>query len=502
MKPNIIFLMTDQQRWDALGIMNPSVITPNLDSLAHKGILFEQTVCQCPMCIPSRNSMMIGFYPSQLGVRSNGGGFFEESRIPAEPLPELLHKAGYQTAGFGKMHWQHHHPELNPNASTRGFEHRAGTWGCDRETGMKSMEEISPESVEIYNKAQESYGPGGENAAGYKGGILSYDICHDRDMFLLNMCMEFLENELDPERPLFLYLSFNYPHAPITAPEEYEACYDIEKIPDMAQPPWEGLPESHVRSVFDNSAFLGGRYREWHEAWEQMAPMERRWTTLRYWANCTWMDALFGEVLKKLDSQHQLDNCLIIFTSDHGEMLGERRHLFSKYCLYEGSVRVPLILSGSCIPQEHCGSRNNDPAELVDIVPTICQAAGIKKNPMLPGRDLLEGSRRIGSFAELHGGGLLDEPNPPAPAYMWRKKDWKLILYLHGIVTEGYEHVDQAYGELYDLANDPQEWNNLYTVEEFAGIREQMKTELLMHLAVSWAKGPFFYHYKGTSILE
>lgn len=122
-RPNVIFFMTDQQRWDALGVANPLVKTPNLDRLARTGIRFDQAVCQAPMCVPSRYSLMFGYYPSQIGVRSNGGGLFFEDRLPSTPLPELMRRQGYQTAGFGKTHWNHGF--LNPAPPTRGFEVRA-----------------------------------------------------------------------------------------------------------------------------------------------------------------------------------------------------------------------------------------------------------------------------------------------------------------------------------------------------------------------------------------
>ena len=116
--PNIIFLMTDQQRWDALGVLNPAIKTPNLDRLARQGILFRQAVCQAPMCVPSRYALMLGLYPSQMKVLTNGDSLSDE-QLPATPLPEILRKAGYQTAGFGKTPWR------QPIPSTRGFEVRA-----------------------------------------------------------------------------------------------------------------------------------------------------------------------------------------------------------------------------------------------------------------------------------------------------------------------------------------------------------------------------------------
>jgi arylsulfatase len=93
-RPNIIFLMDDQHRWDALGIVDPAVKTPNLDKLARNGIRYEDAVCQAPMCVPSRNSMMLGLYPNQVGILRNARGI-PDSKLPARPLPELFRKAGY-----------------------------------------------------------------------------------------------------------------------------------------------------------------------------------------------------------------------------------------------------------------------------------------------------------------------------------------------------------------------------------------------------------------------
>ena len=101
-KPNIIFIMTDQQRWDCMGRFNPQIKTPGIDKLAADGIIFDQGVCQCPMCVPSRNSMMFGMYPSQIGVRTNAGGVFDENHLPSTPLPQLLKDNGYFTAGVGE----------------------------------------------------------------------------------------------------------------------------------------------------------------------------------------------------------------------------------------------------------------------------------------------------------------------------------------------------------------------------------------------------------------
>lgn len=117
-KPNIILLQDDQHRWNALGCVNPLVKTPALDRLAADGVRYEQAVCQAPACVPSRYSLMLGLYPSQIGVRRNGQWLSDE-RMPLPTPAEHLRNAGYQTTGFGKTHWS------APGCSTRGFETRA-----------------------------------------------------------------------------------------------------------------------------------------------------------------------------------------------------------------------------------------------------------------------------------------------------------------------------------------------------------------------------------------
>lgn len=489
-KLNIIFLMTDQQRWDALGVTNPHVKTPNLDRLAKSGILFRQAVCQAPMCVPSRNSLMFGLYPSQVGVRTNAGGLCDESRLPTPPLPEVLRRAGYQTAGFGKTHWGH--GKLNPDPPTRGFEVRAEGQprgaGLD-EHGATMMSDDNAEGLRQYQAETASFGGGEEGVNGYIGCTSTVPARNHRDGWIAEHCLKFLETGVDPRRPLFLYLSFLKPHAGFNVIREFEDLYDINTIPDTAQPPWAEEPGTHIAAVEAVNTNLGTRTRSWREAWEKLTPLERRRTTLRYWANCSWLDSYFGQALEKLEKMGRLKNCLIVYTSDHGEMLGERNWRFSKYCLFESSVRVPLILAGSAVPREKRGTIDDRPAELIDLAPTLARAAGAAAEPAWPGLDLLGEKKRAGSFCEFHGGGGSPQP---APSYMWRKKEWKLILFQAGTVDGGEDprRMDEVQGELYDLEKDPLEWKNLYYDEKYGAVRERMKTELLMHLATAWAHGP------------
>jgi arylsulfatase A-like enzyme len=281
-KPNIIFLMTDQQRRDALGCVNPLVKTPNLDRLAKEGILFSQAVCQTPQCVPSRYSMMLGMYSARIGVLTNGDTIAEDADLPGVPLPERFRKAGYQTAGFGKTHWN------APLRSTRGFEVRAVGQPRDSELyeeGARMMGDEQPEKLAAYFKETDPFGPGEEEAPGYIGCTSSIPPEWHRDGWVAEQCLDFIENGIDPQRPLFLYLSFLKPHAGFNVPEEFENLYRLEEIPDVEMPPWE--QESGTHLACGNTPWLDARYERWRKVWEQMDSLERRRTTLRYWANCS-----------------------------------------------------------------------------------------------------------------------------------------------------------------------------------------------------------------------
>src|SRR5215204_1167059 len=173
-RPNILFLMTDQYRWDALGSVNPLLKTPNLDSLAARGVRFSRAVVNAPMCMPSRYSLMTGLYPSQVGVRHNAQMCPTDEDLPAPVLAQHLREAGYQTAGFGKTHW-YLGEELASNipvkTSTRGFEVRAqrNTDEPGRvEPGAAQMGHERPNDYAALSDETRPYGSG-ETVEAYKG---------------------------------------------------------------------------------------------------------------------------------------------------------------------------------------------------------------------------------------------------------------------------------------------------------------------------------------------
>lgn len=480
-QPNILFLMTDQHRFDALGCVDSLVKTPTLDALAARGIRYSQAVCNVPMCIPSRYSMMLGLYGSQCGVRHNTQIIPDDADLPVPVLTEYLRDLGYQTAGFGKTHWYESQANAETKPSARGFQVRAvarARESIEYEPGALMMDEDIPEGYAALAKEVEPYGGGQGNVAGFTGCTSVVPDEHQREGWLTNKTLEFLENGRDPDRPLFLYLSFDHPHPGFNVPAGYEDLYDINDIPDSPMPPWE--------TTAPTPEHVGPDHRT--AAWLEKSPEERRRSTLRYYALCSYVDDLFGRVLKKLEQQGELDNTFILFCSDHGEMLGDRGYRFSKYCLYEASIRVPVVLAGAGVPDSKRGTVDERPAELVDILPTVLHVAGAEASAQLPGRSLLKPPCRQGTFTEMHGKGY--EKYQQAPAYCWRTKEWKLILSIPGHLPGAATRLDEVQGELYHLADDPHEWENLYDDPALAEVRERMTRDLLMHLAAMWALYP------------
>jgi len=458
-RPNIIFLMDDQHRWDALGCQDPAVKTPALDRLATEGIRFDQAVCQAPMCIPSRHSLMLGLYPHQLGILSNGPGL-REDQLPCDPLAELLRKAGYQTAGFGKMHWL-------AAGATRGFEVRYTP--CDNEKGAITMNKDDPAGIKHYNEEVASYGDGEEWPAGYVGCTSKVPEAEHRDGWSMNRCLEFLDKGRDEQKPLFLYLSFLKPHAGANVPAGWEDLYQSAAMPVPPQPLLEMVEPCHATG--------NDRQDMYREFWSKATNQQWQQMVLRYRANCSWIDSMFGRVMDKLRTTGLLENCLIVYVSDHGEMLGERYYRFNKYCLFDASVRVPLILAGTAVPPAKRGTTDHRMAEEVDIYPTIAAVAGISNLPAKPGENLLDPSARKAGFCEY-------SDRPGKVSFMWRTGEHKLILSFSkdDIGKRTVQAGDVIAGEFYDLTADPKEWHNLYGDTASTKARDQMTRELVTHL--------------------
>lgn len=459
-RPNIIFIMDDQHRWDALGKVNPLVITPTLDHLANSGVFYQQAVCQAPMCTPSRNSMMFGLYPNQIGVFRNGEGI-PDSILPSKTMAQYFKDAGYETAGFGKTHWG-----VKNKPCTRGFETRYVSEL--KEIGSIAMAETDPQAKKRYDDEISVMGAGEENNIGYLGFTSRLKEEDHRDGWITRQAIDYIEKRKDP-RPLFFYLSYMKPHAGHNVPQGYEEMYDLDKISYAQQPPWQADYSPHAKGV--------NRRTLYESYWKNASEEDWKLMTMRYYANVSWIDDMMGRTLKALEKKGLLDNAIIVYTSDHGEMLGDRFYRFNKYNLYEGSVRIPMILAGSALPNSiEKNTISHDHVENIDLLPTLLHIAGIQQEKELPGLNLLENKTRPASFCAMH------ERDGEA-AFMWRTKSHKLILvFKRKAVVNEYNEKDILTGELYNLEKDPKEWKDLYRDKKNKEIREKMTMDLIRHL--------------------
>ena len=451
-RPNILWLCTDQQRFDTIRALgNSGIRTPNLDQLCADGVAFTHAYCQSPVCTPSRASFLTGRYPRTTGCRQNG------QQMPADELllPRLFADAGYRCGLAGKLHlascsdgkieariddgyhdfWWSHHPQpdwANANAYT--------AWLTEKGLKWEDLYEQPPSGSPYW-----------------KHGIPAE---HHQTTWCAEMAVKFIHE--NARVPWFFSFNCFAPHHPFDPPAEYLAHYAPEAMP---------LPKTR-KGELENKPTFQQLDAEWahnepggfHSG--AMTDRDRRETVAAYWAMCEHIDHEVGRILNALDETGQRDNTLVIFMSDHGEMLGDHGLWFKGPHFYEEAVRVPLIMRW---PRHYrAGHQVDGLVELIDLAPTLLEAAGIPLPPdRLQGKSLttqLTGSanphhHRDAVFSEYYNSWT----HADAYATMLRTETEKIVIY-HGT----------GQGELYDLENDPDEFENLWDVPAQAARRARL----------------------------
>ena len=366
-RPNILMIMTDQQRWDTMACAgNAAIETPNLDWLASRGTLFERAYSATPSCIPARASLITGMDPWHTGILGMGRGQGPMGVGFRHTLPGELANAGYHTHAVGKLHH-------GPQRSLNGFQ------SAELD---ESGREIDPGFVSDYREWFDAHKDGDY-------GIVDHGIDWNSWMarpyhapehlhpshWTVNRSIRFLEKR-DPTRPFFLLTSFARPHSPYDAPEPYFTRYERSELPTATVGEWASVHDVAQDAVFPD-AWRGKRSaQEIHRA------------RAGYYGSITHIDHQVGRLLFKLRSLGLLDSTMIVFTSDHGDMLGDH-NLWRKTYAYEGSAHIPLIV---CPPAADGGSRRaraREPVTLQDIMPTILEGAGVPVPKTVDGRSLL-----------------------------------------------------------------------------------------------------------------
>ncbi len=353
MNPNLLFIYTDEQRFDTLAPYgNDRIDMPNLNRLAEQSCVFDRAYVTQPVCTPSRSSLLTGLYPHSNGCTANN--LLLDESIPC--LPEMLPAGRYATAHFGKWHLG---DEL---FAQHGFDH----W-LSIEDGYNAWFRPGRDQAAVSDYTQWLQA---------KGLIPKNGRCFGRDeatalpealskpAFLAEAASRFIREHSD--RPFCLYVNFLEPHMPFTGPRDAQYAPDTIPLPDnFENPPTES---QHQRYRLFHSHYAAGRKFGVHSD----NPDEMRRLTARYWGLCSQVDTHCGTILDTLADAGLWDNTIIVFTSDHGDMMGSHQ-LIAKCVMYEEAVRVPLLVK---LPGQRAMRPLDGPVSQVDLVPTLLEAMG------------------------------------------------------------------------------------------------------------------------------
>ncbi|MDP6041344.1 MAG: sulfatase-like hydrolase/transferase [Candidatus Latescibacteria bacterium] len=429
---NVVILMTDQQAHPFLGCAGyPGLQTPTYDRLAEDGIRFTQATCAVSPCLPSRHSMLHGRYAFQSGIYANRH-LLDPEQIPEWTMGKAFGREGFVTGAYGKMHTMPYQAAVE-RGNYYGFDHRAGPF---HETGEKMDSHFVAEHrdwVETIMSEREARGinQGGDNcAAAFKGFTASIRLDQTRDWWVSGEAASFVDQNKD--NPFFMICSLSGPHAPHVTPADLADLYDSADMILPPEPP-DDLPD---RDAYPN--FVGLEREELRDA------------IANYMAFVTACDACHKQVVDALDRNGLYDDTLIIFLSDHGELLGSRGvTAFSKYNLYEQAIRVPFIVK----PPKgfQTGLTSDSLVNLLDVLPTAFDFAGMDIPAHLPGvslKPLVEG----GELEREREVAITELQRPQALNVSIRNREWKYIQGPHG--PELYHIAEDPY-EFVNLANDP-----------------------------------------------
>ncbi len=413
-RPNILFMIADDHRWDAIsGMGDPTVKTPTLDSLMARGTTFRQTHIMGSLvgavCVPSRAAVLT----SANLFRSGGNQINPDLAV----WPQVMRETGYHTFGTGKWH-------NDKKTFTNSFADGAKIFFG----GMSSHLDVP-----VFD-----YDPNGTypDDAKYSGEKFSTELFAD-------VAVQFLQG-YDADNPFFLYLSFTSPHDPRTPPAEYAAMYPPEEIP---------IPENFLpEHPFDNGEM---RIRD-----EVLAPFPRTPEIVQqhiadYYGMITHMDAEIGRVLQTLETTGHLENTIIIYTADHGLAVGQHG-LLGKQNLYNHSIHVPSIFAGPGIPE---GTTVDALTYLYDVFPTVCELTDVACPDTTEGRSLVPLMR--GDVERVRATVFAAYRDIQRTI---RDGRWKLIRYYVSEETGAGTNCIQ----LFDLEQDPWETTNLADLPEHA----------------------------------
>jgi arylsulfatase A-like enzyme len=430
-RPNVLLLIADQQRGDTLDPSGPCR-TPHLDRLAATGVRFARAHTTNAVCSPSRASLFTGLYPSRHGMvdcTHSVPAYRADLRAGLPFWSQRLHDAGYAGAYFGKWH-----VERSNDLSRFGFDEYIATSGGPELAAHRAQLGLPRERNLSLRRAVRQ--------PGYRD-LQFYGVTEDppealEPYFLYSKGIDFIRAQAAAQRPWFCVVSTHEPHDPYVTPRHTFERYRVDEIP---------LPISYADDLRDKP----GIQRRLREVWRDLEPRHVREAIACYYAECTFVDEQVGRILQALDETGQRERTIVIYTADHGDLLGDYGLFFKGAPAYEPVYNIPLVVSAPGVAAR--GRTSEALVSLVDLAPTIAELTetppiegvdGHSLVPLLEHRVTdLEDSPWADGYAEFHGQRYFFTQR-----IVWHAR--------HKYVFNGFD-VD----ELYDLAADPHERTNL-----------------------------------------
>jgi len=501
-KMNILFIITDQQRADMVGCYGNKIIkTPNLDRLAKESVRFSNAYCTSPMCMPNRATILTGYYPNVHGVRSNGINLPQD--IPT--ITETLVNRGYHTISIGKTHYNTWTPRYDPKTkSAEDFQ----DWKLKNPKGNYLTHENFP--IPYYGFKEVDLVIGHGNACSghylewieekdpkiaqriieeYSTKIPALEIFYENwvplelynTTYIQNNTISFLERYAKGKygkKPFFLHCSFPDPHQPVSPPGKYSEMYKPEDIK---------LPENihNIKNLY-NHPYLK-KHLEQPPVRDAMLREEtedniRRFIALSY-GSVSLIDYAVGQILASLEKLGLADNTMVIFTSDHGDYMGDHSLILKGISPFNGTLQVPLIWK---IPEITHSAVSDALISSVDIPKTILELLNIKERYRPPG---MQGYNMASilkdSQSEIRDSILITEDEEVGP----RGPLYTRIVHL---VTKDYKLTKYAelpgYGDLFDRNNDKAELNNLW--DEDQDLRLELVDKMFHEYSITRTRFP------------
>lgn len=486
-QPNIVLITSDQHRGDCFGFAGRAVRTPHLDRMAAEGTWFSTAITPNPVCQPARASLLTGWLPNTHGVRDNG---IDLPPVTGEQgFGGRLAAAGYRTGFIGKAHFSSHHtfaptgtPECRQSMDRYGPRWYGPYMGFEHVElvveGHNHWLPMAPPFGQHYERWYYGDGRGELKNRLYRealppdaeGALQTWNsalpVAWHNSTWAADRAIAFLEHA-PREQPFCLWVSFPDPHHPFDAPAPW--CW-MHRAEDVDLPPFrtrdlERRPWWH-RAVLEGNPAHGNAEINKMRAPAPQSDQQLRHLIANYYGMIALIDHQVGRIDAALHALERADDTLVIFTSDHGEWLGDHGLLLKGPMLYDGLLRIGLIARGAGIKAGH---RVRDPVSLIDLAPTLLDYAGVDADAM-HGKSL----RTL----------LAGDGDPRAFAY----NEWDVgedrcgtPLRLRTIRTEQYRmtvELDSGAGELYDFAVDPHECHNVFDAAGYAQVRSRLDAHI------------------------